>query len=355
MKKKFLALLSLLLVAVFALLSGCTGASMLTFENKFCSESELKTGYSETATYTVKNGEYGSLTRNASITEQALTFDISGTFTTKLLIYDAGLVGTRFTQLGIETDISYSDKGRVYYYETNLQLTANYTLNGTAQTPSLDTISTKIFFLEASQSFMPIWSETNGSYSYLVNDSDNSVQANKVELTYTTTYNTSNYNIKQTYKAYKLGEPTQDAPTEKTQTSGYTAKTIIDNNQLLFAIRNIKTVEKDYSAYLPTLSPAYGVAKTLRLKNIENKTETLNNFNGNQLDVPVVNYEFYVNSDKNTGVQKYVSIQTSPASNTQGDSLSAKANVIKYVEPLTILGGSFPCVGALIYTLSSAN
>ena len=84
----------------------------------------------------------------------------------------------------------------------------------------------------------------------------------------------------------------------------------------------------------------------------------MTNFNGaqsSQLDVPVTCYEFYVNSDKNSGVQKYVSVQNAAASNAQGDSLPLKAHVVEYAEPLSVMGGNFRCIGALVYTLKSAS
>ena len=72
--------------------------------------------------------------------------------------------------------------------------------------------------------------------------------------------------------------------------------------------------------------------------------------NSTQVEVPVVCYEFYVNSNKNSGVQKYAFIQTDSANN-----LLPKAHLVKYVEPLFLLGGTFPCLGALIYTLTSVQ
>lgn len=352
MKKKFLALLSLVLVAIFMMLSGCSGATILTFENKFYGTSAVPVGYTETATYKVESGEYDTLIRDSSISEQTLTYDISGTLTTKLLVYDANLISTKFNDEGIETDITYADKGRVYYYETVLQVDANYTINGEQiQSPS-ETITTKIYFLDIAQSLSPIWSQTVGNYSYLVGSTESGFQVNKVETKYTTIYNKNKYSIAQEYKIYKFNQSSDVTPIQKSHNKNYTAKTILDNNQLLFAIRNFKPVEKDASAYLPTLSPVYGQTTTLAVKNIGTKTETLKNFNGNvaQLDVPVTEYEFYASSNKNTGVQKYVLVQNGVATN-----LPAKAHIVKYVEPLTILGGTFPCIGALIYTLNSVD
>lgn len=352
MKKKFLALLSLSLVAIFALLSGCSGATILTFENKFFGDGQIPAGYTETVTYQVQSGEFDSLKRDSSITEQVLQYDINGTFTTILTVYDAGLMASTFSQLGIDTDISYSDKGHVYYYQTSLELTANYTLNGQQLAPSIDTITTKAYFLDSAQSLSPIYSETIGSYSYLL-DTDGDIQVSKLDIKYTTTYNKNSYLINQSYYAYKLGEFDQDAEwAQKTHEKSYTAKTIIDNNQLLFAIRNLPTVQENSNASLPTLSPVYGETKALAVKNTGTKTETLNNFglNSTQVEVPVVCYEFYVNSNKNSGIQKYAFIQTDSANN-----LLPKAHLVKYVEPLFLLGGTFPCLGALIYTLTSVQ
>ena len=126
---------------------------------------------------------------------------------------------------------------------------------------------------------------------------------------------------------------------------------MIDNNYLLFAIRNIDVAE-DQSFSLPTVSPSYGVSKTLTVKNNGDKQISLDmTYNQTAIneEVSVKDCSFYLNTTNDSGTPQYVSVQKSASAN-----LPSKALVIKYAEPLSIYG-SFSRLGALVYTIKSVN
>ena len=149
---------------------------------------------------------------------------------------------------------------------------------------------------------------------------------------------------------------------EKTQTKNYTQKTVIDNAQLLFAIRNVELAE-DASSALPTVSASYGAPKTLTVKNNGDTQKTLRKggensftYNGqeladNELEIAVKDYSFYLNTTNDAGTPQYLLIQKSASASGK---LPAKALIIEYVEPLSIYG-SFQRLGALVYTIKSVN
>lgn len=352
MKKLFFTVTALVLASTLALLAGCTGASPLTFNNAYNNKTEAPVGYTETVTYSVSNKEYDEYKIDKEVTDELLTFDFNGTATTTLKVLGS------ISNFNIQTDLDFNGTGRnkYYYFKSELNLTATYTTSGKVNGTPIDNgdgsksfndsiVSESLFFMSG-QSLSPIWSKTDAKYTYLTADNQATLQVNVnvIEHHSETVYNTATYTIEKSHKTND-GEKI-----ESTNTFAYVQKTAIDSNALLFAVRNIDVSENsNYS--MPTISPTYGLPKTLSVKNNGEKQLTLNaTYNGVKIEnksVAVKDYTYAISSDTNSGAQKYVAVQKSEITN-----LPNKALVIEYAEPLSIYG-TFYCIGALVYTINT--
>lgn len=368
MKKKFLSILALF-VAVSMLLGGCSGAMPLSFTGAFYgSTNNPEVGYNETVSYSVEYvDDYDGLIKDSNITDELIKFSADGTFTTQLTVLNKlpDSYSQQFT-----TDLDFTGEGRklIYHYKTTLDLYTTYTVGGEYETYTdtskivdngdgsktyHDIITSEAFFFTSSQSLSPIWSKTDASYTYLTaingKDGKSTVNVITVESKSSTVYNSANYTIS---NSYVIAGKTE-SKVENTQTNGYKQKTIIDNAQLLFAIRNIDVAE-EASYSLPTVSPSYVKPKTLTVKNNGDKQKTLDmTYNQTQIneDVAVKDCSFYLNTTNDAGTPQYVAVQKAASAN---EKLPAKAFIIEYVEPLSIYG-TFQRLGALKYTIKSVN
>ena len=368
MKKRIFSALVLSIAAIMLLLSGCMGATPLSFTNAFYgSTNNPVVGYSETVIYSVKSqDEYDDLKKDDEITDELIKYNIEGTFTTSFTVLNR--IPDKYNE-EIQTDLDFEDESRklIYHYQTTLDVKATYTVSGqysnyTGESNVTDNsdgsktyhdvIESEAFFFTSSQSLSPIWSKNSARYTYLTASNDDGqakVNVITLESNSKTTFNKSNYTI---YNNYVIGAQT-DKAVESTKTYGYTQKTVIDNTQLLFAIRNVDVAE-DSSYSLPTVSPAYGASKTLTIKNNGDKQKTLDmTYNANTVaeEVAVKDCSFYLNTTNDSGTPQYVLVQKSASAN---GTLPAKALVIEYVEPLAIYG-SFQRLGALVYTIKSVT
>jgi hypothetical protein len=351
MKRIFIPLTALAL-AVTTMLSGCScvATTPLTFNNNFYGGTNAvpSVNYSETLVYNVEHIDSYSDAFEISpqLTKDIIEFDISGTYTTTFTVLDKSDVTEKFT-----SDILSSYTGNVVYRiesELNLQshYKANYGIykedeNATAEKEKTfeDEIKTDVYFLESGHSFAPIWSNSNTKSSYLSVDGDMQASIYVLEYSQTIAYNKDDYTIT------TVSEGSDIEPNE----CDYTFKTVIDNNSLLFALRNID-IEHEKTHSLPTVHATYGDAQTLTITNQEERT--INNFklkvNGAEQteNISVKEYTFIRGSSNNTGLAQHVVIQKSKTTN-----LPFKAYILEHISPLTTYG-NFLGMGGLKYTLS---
>ena len=351
MKRIFIPLTALAL-AFMTMLGGCScvPTTPLAFNNNFYGEtnSTPSVNYSETLVYNVENiSSYSDAFEiSPQLTKDVIEFDISGTYTTKFSVLDKSDVTAKFA-----SDILSADTGNVIYRiesELNLQshYKANYGIykeneNATAENEKTfnDVIKTDVYFLESGHAFAPIWSKTNIKSSYLSIDSDMKASIYALEYSQTIAYNKDDYTI----------TTESDGSDIQPNECDYTFKTIIDNNTLLFALRNIN-IEHEKTFSLTTVHATYGDAQTLTITNEEERT--INNFelktNSGDIkeNIPVKEYSFIRSNSSNTGLAQYVVLQKSKTTN-----LPFKAYVLEYIFPLTTYG-SFINMGGLKYTLT---
>ncbi len=338
MKKFFVTLLSLSLSLILVLFAGCNKATALAFNNAFNGGNAPDSQYTEKLTYTVTSGNYKDLERSTDIPKDIADFSTNGTLTVSFNIKTESDIPLQIIN---DTDIDLT--GMIYYLSFALDLNSIYTVNGEGSGEVKEYIYSDVLFLTTGSSFAPIYSTVKQSYNVMYTENvDDKVVVNteKIESNYTTLYRKNEYKIT-SIKGEEQSSKTYD----------YDFKSVIDNAQLLFALRNL-SLEKEASYTIPTVSPAYGNATPLLITNKEENTQTLNvKIDGKDVNesISVKNLTFHVNDSKNTGTPQYVSIQKSASTN-----IPSKALMTEYAQPL-ICYGSYTDMGALIFKLNSVE
>lgn len=345
MRKRIIPFVATVLSATI-MLSGCScnPTVPLAFNNAFNGGENAHYPYSETTEYSVSliDSYESYFAKNAQITDEVLKYDINGTYKTTLEIIDKSSLPSSITSNVLEEDIG----NELYHLTTSLNLTAEYSApyeiyqesdgSKVKEKTFNDVIVTESYFLSSGLSFAPIYSTTQGQTSLVSVNAEHKAAVSSMTFLYKTVYDKNEYTVSTKF----------DDNEEQIDDYGYDFKTLIDNNTLLFAIRNI-SVELDSSYSLPTLSPVYKSKQTLTVKNIDERSETVT-INGQKTEnVPVKELCFSRNDKSNTGTPQYVVIQKDKAGN-----LDSNALLLEYTEPL-ISYGSFLCLGGLRYTLTS--
>ena len=344
MKKLSLTIISLVLALTMAFsLAGCSQKTQLSFNQNVLggqTSSGSSTGLLETLTYSVNLVDnYNDLVIKSSvITDNLVKYEFSdGKMIVKLSALD-------FLPDGITTDIDWTNS-KIYHLETDFAINVKYTI-GENETIHEDTIYSSCYFLSQGHSFAPIYSDykVNNSYLRLPTSEEEKAQVEIHEYQYITSYNQSKY----TMVTNVLG----DNPNSATKDYEYTYKTLIDNTQLLFALRSF-TVTENVTHNLPVVSPSYGLEKTLAVTLKD--SSTFRNDKGIAVgevvanNIPVNNVRYIINSTENTGSYHFVKIQKSAT-----NELPFKAFMVEYAAPLLAFG-TFNCMGALVYTLESVS
>lgn len=345
MKRFFTTILCLSMAVILALsASGCNKKSALVFNNAFFgSTNDPSPGYTETLKYSVSNvNNYNELIKKEVeiFTDSLATYEYKGTYESVFSV-----VGVLPEE--IETNVSEEITGTVYHLKTTLKLNSTYKVNGEYaeggtqnQDGSVtyeDVVENEVYFLKSGHSFAPVYSSGRQKSSTLA--LSNKANVIIYEYSYNTTYNTNKYT---TVKGYVQEEPV-------TNKYEYTFKTVIDNAQLLFALRSVTLEEKD-NLNIPVVSPVYGKAQTLTITNSSENTKSAT-INGETLQIPVKNLNFKLAQEYNTGTPQYALIQKS-SPNEQV--VPNKALLIEYAEPI-ISYGNFYSMGALVYTLTDVE
>ncbi len=368
MRKKISAVLLAALLSL-TFLAGCScssGRSQLGFNNAFHGGGETgdrsknpPIGYTETLVYEVVSSDKGyDYEKDASITDDLLRCEIKGEYTVTLEVKNS--LPTEITD-DFSTDIEIGNW--VYTLHTELTLNVKYDLNSKNADDAIsyehkDVIDSEIYFLPFSESYAPIYSETKSEYT-VVSFGNDAATLSAVESFSKIKYYQSSYEITSGTVQYSVSTATNAdvkdlKDVEQTKSYDYSYKTVIDNAELLFAIRNIK-VDVDSTFNLPTVSPAYGEATDLAVKNVQEFDDDANfTYNGADYNgkIKVKELAYYVNSQNNRGSKQLVYVQKSGI--TIGDETVDRALPVKMVSPLFAYG-SFSYLGSLVYSLKSVQ
>lgn len=336
MKKRFFGILACSLAFTFAL-SGCGGDTQLSFSNYVHGNTP---GESETLNYHVS-----SIDDDAS---DNLTFNLDGTYTSTFTYYDdINHIGEdeslkKIVQNNsLYNSLSYKN---FYLLTTDLNVTATYKFSDKEPTVYNDSMQTKIIFASVKDSLAPIYSYTKSQYTLIGLTDELAVSTFDDE--YTVNYQKDKYTVTKIKNI-------DGTPVTSVKEYNYTAKTLIDNNQLFFALRNLSLSEES-STSLPTVSIAYGEKKSLLIKKDKSTTYNLNGIIYNDTSftdetVSIAKYTYYVNQTNATGSQQNVYIQTTDSNK---GNLKNKAYIFKIESPIYEYAGN-RSIGTLNYTLTN--
>lgn len=346
--KKFLVSLLALCVFVLSSLTGCScnPASPLTFSNTFLGEANTS-NFQEHLEYEVNYLEnsldYPYLNRDSELDVYIEDLSMTGSYVCDLTTVLNGSVDIPDNNIVGENGIY---NASLYCLRTEFSVTATYTLkNQSAPTIKADEIISEVYFLPSGHSFAPVYSKTN-AVMHLVSLSQNGLKFSDVEYEYETVYNQSNYKLS---KKVILDNETIENTVDKKY--GYSYKCIIDNNQLLFALRNLSTVNGE-NVEMPVVAPAYGKATKLGfLETASSNKEFTFDLNGQPLteQIPVKNVSYAVSKIQSAGRTHYAVVQ-----NGASASIKNKGLIIRYAQPLPVYG-SMSNLGALEFKLLNAS
>lgn len=376
MKKFIIRFLTVSLAIMFAVLaSGCVSPTILSFNSNFVGgggkkPSDLTGGvsaYVETLVYDVEYVEKYEDGISKSPTISATIPKYKGTFTSTFTDTKPKDIGLSGSDISSNSDFN---TGNIYYLKTVLDL--EVTAESIDKTYN-DMIISEVCFYQSNLSYAPIWSRISTKMtSFSLSDENLNPVQNIYQ--YETLYNTASYTI--TTKAYEkatdedinLVDISKDNWTEQLKeesslspkTYEYTLKTLIDNNQLFFILRNLnfstQTTSDDKTqqyAYLPTVSYAYGEEKSLYIvvENEEKHSFKFNIENGSLLEqteqkaITVNKISFVLSANEYKGTKKYIKIQKQKTN----EQYEFKALPVEYAEPL--IDQTMTTYGALKYTL----
>ena len=356
MKKlfKFLTCFALVFTIV---LSGCSCVSPtpLTFSSSFLTEQDNLKDFKETVTYDLSylNGDknYPYINKSQSVAEYIKDFVIQdGYYKTQL--------STIFTS-NEKTDLSdlkasglFKDGDTIFKLITELNHQGQLVLNNDVKHQLADTVTTETYFLEKDHSYAPIYTESSSDMSLITCDTQTLTVGNIVNKS-VTVYNKVDYTI--TTETYSKGSISYNATSAEienqststtdidktTETYEYDLKTLVDNNQLLFILRNFKT-QQDTVSLLPVVSPAYGEQKYLNIRQDSAKNIPLTfTYNGNSAQdsetIPVKSLSFAINDVKASGQTQYLTYQTG-TSIAETPTVLSRALLIEYAFPMPIYG-----------------
>ena len=362
MKKFIFLVLSICLCAMFTL-SGCSCApeTILEFNN-----SRIKDISKETLKYSVTlDKNYKDIKRSSIVSENLLPEFRNGLYVSE---YQA--------EEYFENDFL-SKPGEISKIRTCLTIDVVDT-KGTSNSDDdkiyKDQILSEVYFYTSQWSFAPIYSKTTVKNTYTAIENDTIEFAHMI-YQYETTYTNSSYVITKKYYNKAEGEDitkemdlnaldttkllTIEGDSGKTQE--YSFRQVIDNNQLIFATRNLD-IAKDSNAVLPVVNYMYSKPSKLQILNQANSThnfETALNYSylgtnkvypAKELSMPIKNIRISLVNTDYVGMPKYVSVQNDTAD--EGKILN-NGLVIEYAEALT--NASYHCLGALVYRLVDVN
>jgi len=338
MKKKLCVLLSTLLfcITLFGCGQGCSSNSNLTFKSDYFSSSVLPPDFKETLTYTVNydDGVYYSV--SSLIDKTAFSFG-EGSYVTELSLE------ARYPENGEISDDIDLGNSKIFKYTTTFTMpvtynSVDYTFDNNNENNFLDIIETETYFCLMEKSFAPLYSKTTVDYTVF------SQTANQKTVSKVKYVSTFKYGAESCTNVF-----IQDGTQTKTESFDYDFGTLIDNTQLLFAIRNL-SVTKNTPVSLPVVSTAYKNQTDILVSYI--KTEPVSVKLEGQADITVNadKLSFSINSTKNSGKEHFVYIQK----DGNYELLQNKAYVVIYVQPL-IAYGNFESMGSLEFELINAS
>ena len=345
MKYKFLALFIGVLLALCTL-SGCSCASItiLTFSKDYLGGyNGIVTSYQETLTYQVTYAN--DVIKPLSTFESGILPTYNGELVTTLI----KLSSRQEVKDICDSDLLEKEQADIYKFTTQLNLTVTHNcfkqenpqdvkidgVNGTRE----DSIVSEVYFFSQDASFAPIYSKTTASYT-LFNLNPTNPRYAVEEYTGETTYYVN--------RAEKIF--IQDKTS--TTSTNYTYKAVIDNAQLLFAVRNLNFGTETALA-LPTMSYQYPSTTNLAFRFNDTSTKdglSISCKGNNHTSAKVKDISFNINSQNTSGAKQYFKVQLKDENST----LPYNSLLIQYDQPLHDYHSN-QAYGGLQYKLTSVD
>ena len=344
MKKRIIPTIACAMVAILGL-SGCSCANdaILNFNNAVHAGNNPSAYYSEQAVYEVSSTNDG---KTANV-DSKLSVNYSGEYETRFLVYES--LPSDYSEYVSDNElIKKNNFDYIYVMTSKLTVEATYSYEGKDDQVKNDSIETLTLFTSSNNAYAPIYSNTNANYSILGVQNGEFV-FKQIEFYHQTIYGEKQYTLK------RLSQIGTEYENEQTKSYDYTFKSLIDNNQLFFAIRNT-TLEDEKSTYLPVVAPQYGEKNTLRITREKTTTNTIESIivNGEEVkneDVKLAEIT-YVNSTANkSGSPQKIFVQTEKSSSGK---IEARAIVFKHFSPIYEHGNNGIIV-TLLYQLKEIS
>lgn len=316
----------------------CSSATPLSFQKNWDPTGTATFGHTETYVYDVafskdfveEDFNYKQANGLSDIVDVNFT---NGLYTVNLTVCDkADLTKNTSTDL-FEGLTGYE----LYRITSEFTITSTYTPKNGTPVSFNEYVKTDCYSLDINNSLAPIYSFTENKFSSIA-ITGTEVDINKLHYTVETNYYKDSYVMVQ--KSFGFDDDISSAtPTAvKENEYGYTFKSVLDNNQLLFAIRNL-SLEQGTSKEIPVISGAYGSSKGIAVLFDNVQTVKIG-----EKEYSTKRVSFGRSSSTEQGQKQLAYIETSATTTT-------KSLLVKYVTPLAEYGSAYANLGALVYTL----
>ena len=320
-----------------SLFAGCSCAPTITlsFSNNWDPQNSANFGHVETYVYDVNfateyvENDY-TIRQSAGLSNAVGINFKNGVYIMTLSVLDKTNLETNKDSTVFE---GLSADYKVIRIQSLLTITSEYTPKDKPTESYEELVKTDCYMLDTKNALAPIYSYTENRFSVL-SISGGETEIKKAFNSTEILYNKDSYKMIQ-----KVFNPdTSELIDTKEENYSYTFKTIIDNNNLLFALRNVNLTQESAKT-LPVVSGTYGTATDLSINYINDV-----NVNVNSVDYTAKRVSFARSSQSTQGQPQLVYIQTGE---------NAKSLMVKYVTPMAEIGPSYNTLGALVYTLRS--
>lgn len=336
MKKKIFCILLGLMVLFFTSACSCSGTVEYTFDSRWTTS--LSANYKEVCEYDVQYNDNYSLGGVTYAKSSFITDDIAkinytnGKYTTTTTIITSAMYPSTLPKGDLLED-SQIKQSTIIKQEIDFSITANLALNGEEAKDYNDKVYSVTYFTMHDNGFAPLYSSYESKSTLLTvteSKADVLISENKAEYVYN----------KKDYTAKITATLDEDIKTIE-RTFDYTYKNLIDNNQLLFALRNNNIQKDSIISYNVNYMSYEGDKVGVNVKNLgELKLECKYGTEQKDITVNTNCYAFAIASSQ-SGINQVAYYQAEDAKYKDDANSIAYANryhLVRYIEPLPVYG-----------------
>jgi hypothetical protein len=315
----------------------CSSATPLSFKKNWDPTGTATFGHTETYVYDVNF--------TTDFAEDGFNYKQSSTVSDLVSVNFTGGLYTLTLTVCSKTDLDKNASSdlfegltdfEIYHLVSEFTINSHYTLRNGLTYSYQEFVKTESYSLDVNNSLAPIYSFTENKFSGLAINGEE-VVVNKLHYTSETNYHKDDYTLVQ--KTFGWDDDITATPLAQTSNEyGYTFKSIIDNNTLLFALRNL-SLEQGSAKNIPVVSGSYGSAQDLSVS-----FDAVQTVKVNETDYSTKRVAFGKSSTTEAGQKQLAYIQNNVTATNS-------ALMIKMVTPIAEYGSAYANLGALVYTL----